>query len=56
MTDTASTLEEKLEEMLSIETFDPPQSFVAQANLNDPKVYEEADATGRAGGSARPRS
>jgi acetyl-CoA synthetase len=43
MTDTASTLEGKLEEMLSIETFDPPESFVAHANLNDPKVYEEAE-------------
>jgi acetyl-CoA synthetase len=44
MTDTASTLEGKLEEMLSIETFDPPESFVADANLSDPKIYEEADA------------
>ncbi len=44
MTDTASTLEGKLEEMLSIETFDPPESFVAQANLSDSKIYEEADA------------
>ena len=43
MTDTASTLEGKLEEMLSIETFDPPESFVAHANLNDPKVYDEAE-------------
>ncbi len=44
MTDTASTLEGKLEEMLSIETFDPPESFVAHANLGDPKIYEEAEA------------
>jgi len=44
MTDTAATLEGKLEEMLSIETFDPPESFVAQANLSDPKIYEEAEA------------
>ncbi len=48
MADTASahdqTLEDKLEEMLGIETFDPPESFVAQANLSDPKVYEEAEA------------
>jgi acetyl-CoA synthetase len=48
MTDTTSahdqTLEDKLEEMLSIETFDPPESFVAHANLSDPKVYEDAEA------------
>ena len=48
MTDTASTgddtLEAQLEEMLSIEKFDPPAEFVEQALLSDPKVYEEADA------------
>jgi acetyl-CoA synthetase len=48
MTDTASTgddtLEAQLEEMLGIETFDPPAEFVEHALLSDPKVYEEADA------------
>jgi acetyl-CoA synthetase len=48
MTDTASTgddtLEAQLEEMLSIETFDPPAEFVEHALLSDPKVYEDADA------------
>jgi acetyl-CoA synthetase len=48
MADTApaddQTLEQRLEEMLSIETFDPPESFVSRALLDDPKVYEEADA------------
>jgi acetyl-CoA synthetase len=48
MTDTASTgdqtLEAQLEEMLAIETFDPPAGFVEHALLSDPKVYEEADA------------
>jgi acetyl-CoA synthetase len=48
MTDTASTgddtLEAQLEEMLSIETFDPPAEFVKHALLSDPKVYEDADA------------
>jgi acetyl-CoA synthetase len=48
MTDTASTgddtLEAQLEEMLSIETFDPPAEFVEHALLSDPKIYEEADA------------
>jgi len=48
MTDTASTgddtLEAQLEEMLAIETFDPPAEFVKHALLSDPKIYEEADA------------
>ncbi len=47
MADTAAgdqTLERRLEEMLSIETFDPPESFPGGALLSDPKVYEEADA------------
>jgi acetyl-CoA synthetase len=48
MTDTASTgddtLEARLEEMLAIETFDPPADFVKHALLSDPKVYEEADS------------
>src|SRR6202789_880313 len=48
MTDTASTgddtLEAQLEEMLGIETFDPPAEFVKHALLSDPKIYEEADA------------
>jgi acetyl-CoA synthetase len=47
MTDTAAgdqTLEQRLEEMLDIEKFDPQESFVKHALLSDPKVYEEADA------------
>ena len=48
MTDTASTgddtLEAQLEEMLSIERFDPPEAFVEHALLSDPKIYEEADS------------
>jgi acetyl-CoA synthetase len=48
MTDTASTgddtLEAQLEEMLAIETFDPPAEFVEHALLSDPKIYEQADA------------
>jgi acetyl-CoA synthetase len=49
MADTATThtdeqsLEGKLEEMLDIEKFDPPEDFVKQANLNDPSVYDEAE-------------
>jgi acetyl-CoA synthetase len=46
--DTATThseqsLEAKLEEMLDIEKFDPPEGFGEHALLNDPSVYEEAD-------------
>jgi acetyl-CoA synthetase len=50
MADTASTpvgdatLEQQLEEMLEIEKFDPPKSFREHALLNDPAIYEEADA------------
>jgi acetyl-CoA synthetase len=48
MADTATssddkTLEAKLEEMLDIERFDPPDEFVKNALLNDPKVYDEAE-------------
>src|SRR5579862_1187875 len=49
MADTASTsaggatLEQQLEEMLEIESFDPPEEFAAHALLNDPAVYEEAE-------------
>ena len=49
MADTATTgtseqsLESKLEEMLEIEKFEPPEEFVKQALLDDPSVYEEAD-------------
>ncbi len=37
------TLEAKLEEMLDIERFDPPEEFVKHALLNDPSVYDEAE-------------
>jgi acetyl-CoA synthetase len=37
------TLEAKLEAMLEIEKFDPPEAFVKQALLSDPAVYEEAE-------------
>ncbi len=36
-------LESKLEQMLTIQTFDPPAQFVEQALLNDRSVYEEAE-------------
>ncbi|MGA9859613.1 MAG: acetate--CoA ligase [Solirubrobacteraceae bacterium] len=48
MADTAAagegTLERQLEEMLEIETFDPPASFTEHALLSDPAIYDEADA------------
>jgi acetyl-CoA synthetase len=37
------SLESQLEQMLDIETFDPPKEFAEHALLNDPSVYEEAD-------------
>jgi acetyl-CoA synthetase len=37
------SLESKLEEMLDIRQFDPPEEFVKDALLNDPSVYDEAD-------------
>jgi acetyl-CoA synthetase len=48
MADTATkasgdTLEAKLEEMLEIEKFEPPEEFRKSALLNDPSVYEEAE-------------
>ena len=49
MADTVSTpagegtLEAKLESMLEIEKFEPPDQFSKQALLNDPSIYEEAE-------------
>ena len=37
-------LEQQLEEMLSVERFEPPADFRARANWSDPKIYEEAAA------------
>jgi acetyl-CoA synthetase len=42
-TEGATTLERELDEMLSIERFDPPAEFRAQALLSDPSVYEQAE-------------
>jgi acetyl-CoA synthetase len=50
MADTASTsnragdLEQQLEGMLDIESFDPPEGFREHAVLSDPAIYEQADA------------
>jgi acetyl-CoA synthetase len=48
MADTATTrteesLEQKLEDMLDIETFEPPEEFKQHALLNDASIYEEAE-------------
>ena len=49
MADTATThtsdqtLESKLEEMLEVETFEPPEEFAKHALLSDPSVYDEAE-------------
>jgi acetyl-CoA synthetase len=42
-TATEKSLESKLEEMLDIETFEPPEEFAKHALLNDSSVYEEAE-------------
>src|SRR3954447_11062776 len=42
-TPTGSALEERLEELLDVETFDPPEEFAQAALLKDPKIYEEAE-------------
>ncbi len=50
MADTATTpageetLEAKLEGMLGIEKFEPPENFRQDALLNDPSIYEEAES------------
>ncbi len=50
MADTAPTsnragdLERQLEGMLDIESFDPPEGFREHAVLDDPAIYEQADA------------
>ena len=45
MADTATekSLESKLEDMLDIETFEPPEEFAKNALLNDPSIYDEAE-------------
>jgi acetyl-CoA synthetase len=42
-TATEKSLESKLEEMLDIEKFDPPEDFPEHALLNDSSVYDEAE-------------
>ncbi len=37
-------LAERLEELLQVETFPPPEDFARDALLNDPAIYEEAAA------------
>ena len=37
-------LEQTLEEMLSVERFEPPVEFREQVLWSDPKIYEEAAA------------
>jgi acetyl-CoA synthetase len=38
------TLEQTLEEMLDVESFDPPEEFRKQANVTDASIFESADA------------
>jgi acetyl-CoA synthetase len=39
-----TTLEAQLEELLDVESFDPPEDFRKQANITDASIYEAADA------------
>jgi acetyl-CoA synthetase len=38
------TLEQALEQLLDVESFDPPEAFRKQANVTDASIYESADA------------
>jgi acetyl-CoA synthetase len=38
------TLEETLEQLLDVETFDPPEDFAAHALITDDSIYEEAES------------
>jgi acetyl-CoA synthetase len=38
------TLEQALEELLEVESFDPPEEFAAQANVSDQSIHDTADA------------
>src|ERR1700758_5069806 len=44
MSDPYSSLSERLEGLLQVETFPPPDGFAARAQLRDPAVYEQAAA------------
>src|SRR4051812_304859 len=50
---TGQELEERLEELLQQDTFDPPEHFREQAELTDPKIYDEANGDGGGGWLAR---
>ena len=45
---------ERLEELLEVETFPPPEQFARDALLNDPAIYERAAPTPSRGGRSRP--
>jgi acetyl-CoA synthetase len=48
-------LERKLEELLEVERFDPPEEFRANALWSDPRIYEEAAADPEAWWTAQAR-
>jgi len=39
-----ATLEQELEELLDVETFDPPEDFARNALITDTGLYEEAES------------
>jgi len=40
----STTLEQDLEQLLEVETFDPPDDFAEQALITDESIYEEAES------------
>ena len=44
---THERLARRLEELLEVESFPPPEEFARDALLNDPEVYERAAAASR---------
>ena len=49
-------LEHELASLLDVKTFDPPAGFREHALLNDPAVYEEAEADWQGWWVSRPSS
>src|SRR5438045_4193387 len=43
-TEQQSTLEQDLETLLEVETFDPPDDFASNAAVSDASIYDEAEA------------
>jgi acetyl-CoA synthetase len=55
MSDSYSSLGERLEGLLQVDTFPPPAGFAARAQVRDPAVYEQAAADPEAWWAAQAR-